>query len=196
MDSTTQTILVSIAGLISTAIVGAIGLFFTARSRSAPLRQHLYQEQLALVIRIVRIIGKIRTFAPMVVDPSGPYHERAVNDLRVKVRQLSEAKDAAAALLPTELYGELAQLASIVTDFVGDYDERRDLSWFPATLAGHAAKTALLARTYLGVDELSTESASLFASERSLASVANLDPEEIAAVAKAHIQKQQSPHTR
>lgn len=188
MSATTQTILISIAGLISTAIVGGLGLYFAARSRSASLRQHLYQEQLALVVRLIRIIGKIRTFAPVVLDRAGPYYESALDDLRIKVRQLSEAKDTAAALLPTELYVEVSQLASVVVDFLGDHDACRDVSWFPARLAGHSAKTALLARAYLGVDELSTESAALFTRKARLSKVANLNSNAIAAAAKAHIE--------
>jgi hypothetical protein len=190
MSPATQITLVSIAGLLSTAIVGGIGLYFIARGRSAPLRQHLYEEQLAIVVRLVRIIGKIRTFAPTVVESSGASYERALADLRVKVRQLAETKDTAAAILPTELYVEISQLSSVVTDFLIDHDGGRDVRWFPGKLAGHAAKTALLARTYLGVDELSAESARLFSPQGNLAQIASMSPDAIAESAKAHIQKQ------
>jgi len=192
MNPATQTLLISIAGLLSTSLAGGAGLYFVARGRNASLRQHLYQEQLRLVVRIIRIIGKIRTYAPMVLDSSGPHHERALDDLGVKLRQLSETTDAAAALLPTELYVEVSRLTRVVTDFLVDHDEARDVSWFPAKLAGHSAKTALLARALLGVDELSTESAALFTRKATLANVANLEPDAIAAKAKADIEKRPS----
>jgi hypothetical protein len=166
-----------------------MGLYFAARGRSAPLRQHLYEQQLALVVRLLRIIGKVRTYAPMVLDSTDPYYDLALADLRVKVHQLAETKDTAAAILPTELFVEVSQLSGVVTNFLVDHDEGRDVTWFAPKLAGHATKTALLARTFLGVDELSTESTSLFATKSSLKKVSSLAPDAIAATAKQELEK-------
>lgn len=189
MDSTTQTLIVSLAGLATTTLAAGLGLYFTARGRSAPLRQHLYEQQLRLAVRIIRIIGKIRTFAPMVMQDDDPFYDQALDDLRVKVRQLSEAADSAAAILPTELYVEVQQLTRIVVDFLGLVEARKDRSTFPDQLAGRAAKTALLARTFLGVDELSTESARLFTARKELARVADLKPDTIASSARHALPK-------
>ena len=51
------------------------------------------------------------------------------------------------------------------------------------------AVQALLARTFLGVDELSTESTSLFATKSSLKKVSSLAPDAIAATAKQELDK-------
>lgn len=179
MTASTQTLLLGMAGLVATLISSALGLYFTARARAAPMRQHLYEKQLALMLRVIELIGRIRVFAPMVLEKDGPHVERALGDLRVKVHELSEASDSAAALLPTELYIEVNRLSRVVAQFLTDYDAGKDTSWFPDDLAGRAAKTALLSRVFLGVDELSDESAKLFGGQGGISKVGKLAPADI-----------------
>jgi hypothetical protein len=192
MDAATQNFVLAIAGLAATLISSALGLYFTARARTAPLRELLYSKQIDVALRFTQLIGKVRTLGPIVLDPTtAQFREQAIDDLRVIVRELSELSDTAAALLPTELWVEVQQAKEVVVDFLVAYDEGGDVGWFPVKLAGHSTKTALLARVYLGVDELSDESARLFTRKRRLKAVAALDPQEL--VESVRTQRQASP---
>lgn len=179
MDQNTATLIIGLAGIVATLIASGLGLYFTARARSAPLREYLYTKQVDLVSQVLLTIGRIRIFIAMAIDPESPYQKQARDDLGKKVKILSELCDTAAALLPTELYAEVRQTERFVVDFVVNLDEGNGVSEFPAKLDSYAAKTVLVARACLGIDELSEESLALFASPRELAKLSKLKPEEI-----------------
>jgi hypothetical protein len=177
----TPAVLITLVGLITTTAISMGGLYFTAHSRKARLREVLFERQLALSIRVMRVLGKLKTFAPMVMDRAGPFYEQAREDLGVTASRLAETADIASAILPTDLYVEVQQLSRLVISFLVDHDEGRNTDEFPPRLAGHASKTALLARTYLGIDELSDESSRLYSGKKKLANVRELDSAALAA---------------
>lgn len=185
MDDKLLALILGLAGLMATLITSGIGFYFTAKARTAPFRELLYSKQIELALEVVRAFGRAKLYAAILSDPDSPHHDRALEDLRDKVVELSRLTDSAAAILPTELYIEVQRLSSVVSDFLGACEDGTDLTPFAALFAGHGAKTALLARTYLGVDELSEQSAALFAGKDSLEKVSRLDPMTIAQAARA-----------
>ena len=185
MDSTTQALILGISGIMATLVSSSLGLYFTARARTAPLRNHLYSKQLDLVLQIILVIGRIRIYLPIILAPEPNEHrEQALEDLRGKVSELSQLVDSAAALFPTELYAEINQLSHLIVNIMVDFDEGRDVAGFQEELGGHATKVALLARTYLGVDELSQESTALFVKRKDLQRVSNVRPQDIIQASK------------
>ena len=173
---TPDTLIMGIAGIVATLIASGLGLYFTARARSAPLRELLYAKQIKLLLDVLRAIGRIRVFVPLLLDEESPHKERAREDIRKVVKKFSQLTDAAAAVLPTELYAEISGIGQLVVDFLVDYDAGREREQFPDQLLGRASKTALLARTLLGTDELSEESLALFATSRSLEELSQIEP--------------------
>ena len=93
--------------------------------------------------------------------------------------KLSRLTDVAAAILPTDVYVELNRLNSSVTSFLVAADEGQIDKAFPQEIGPKAAKVALLARSSLGIDELSEESLKLFGSTRELQRLAGLTAEDI-----------------
>jgi hypothetical protein len=180
MNSSTATLILGLAGLGATLISSALGLYFTARARTAGIRQLLYDRQLSLTLTLIQIVGKIRVYSSMIVGDHDQFASQALRDLRPKVRELAEAVDTAAALLPTELYVATQLLLGVVTKFLVAHDDGKDTSWYRAALDGHSAKVALLARAALGVDELSIESAKLFGTAEDVTNLHRMHPDDIA----------------
>ena len=184
-----EALLLGIAGLTATVISSGLGLYFTSKARVDPHRELLYARQVELVVDIIATIGKVRVYTPMIIE-RGEWEERAVDGFRPVVKRMAELSDLSAALLPTLLYAEVNHLSRLVTDFLVAYDKGGSMPEFPEKLAGRSAKAALLARTYLGVDELSEETAKL--AKGKVAKVADVSPEEIVAMVRANREEEQS----
>ncbi|MFA5984230.1 MAG: hypothetical protein WC782_09450 [Methylococcaceae bacterium] len=63
MEQSTITLVVGLAGISSTLIVSGMGLYYTAKSRPAALRQALFSKQREMVVEIVHLQSRIRLFA-------------------------------------------------------------------------------------------------------------------------------------
>lgn len=185
MDPSVTALVLGLAGLVATLLSSSLGLYFTAKARTSPLREHLYREQVELTLRILRTSGRAKLFAAVLADEDSPHLERAREDLRRRIMELARLSDSAAAILPTELYVEVRRLANLFSEYSEAFDEKVDLTEFPGKFAGHMGKTAILARTYLGVDQLSAESARLFTTKRKLKEIAATSPEEVTRIIKA-----------
>ncbi len=145
MNPTTQTFILGITGIVATLISSGLGLYFTARSRTAPLRNHLYSKQIDLIVEVFRAIGRIRIYMTIIVAPEVDEHQaQALNDLRGKVSELSQLVDSATALFPTDLYVEINQLSSVVADFLVNFNTEHDTTGFLEDIVGRTTKMALL----------------------------------------------------
>lgn len=174
-----QTALIGIAGLLATVATSIAGLYFTARARTAPLREHLYRKQLDLTEQILRTVGRAKVYAAIAFDgdEDNPFRHRALDDLGATIAELSRLSDSAAALLPTRVYVEVAVLTRLLTDFASALDAGDKQAGFPEQFAGQAGKLALLIRSVWGVDELSAESVGLFGSSKDLEKLSSISPE-------------------
>jgi len=129
------------------------------------MRELLYAKQLDLIIRIVKTAGRIRVFTTILVGHDAQFKEEAREDLRLANTRGTQLTDDAAALLPTELFAEVRRLNDVFIDIAVKVDASQ-----PATCAelnAQMAKTAVMARALLGVDELSDESIALFGKRNS-----------------------------
>ena len=174
MTDSTQILIVGIAGMAATLIASALGLYFIARARTAPLRHLLYAKQLELFTDTMELIGKARNYLVILAEPSSEFSETARQDLSEAVPELSRLTNTAAAILPTDVYVEMSRLLSSVTDFAVGCDEGQVDETFPTTFGAQSAKVALLGRSSLGIDELSDESLKLFGNTEDMQRLANL----------------------
>lgn len=152
MDSTTA---LGIAGLVATALSSCFGIYYTARARTASMRDHLYAAQLTLLQELMKEVGRINRIASVLADPAAAsYHAEATADLRGALPALAKIEDAATVLLPVNIYSELKKYSSLAAqlhDRAGICDE----VW------SHSTKLGLLIRGHLGVEELSAEAIGL-----------------------------------
>ncbi len=168
MDANTGTLIIGLAGIAATSLSSGLGLYFVARARRSPMRELLYSRQLGLVVPLLRTVGRIRVLTTILVSEDGQFKEEARSDVGLAVQRLSELSDSAAALLPTQLFAEVRRLSALAVDVLVNVDAGRNAASVAAQLDAQAAKTALMARALLGVDELSDESMALFAEGESL----------------------------
>jgi len=176
MEQSTVTLVVGLAGIASTLIVSGMGLYYTARSRAAPLRQSLFSKQIEMVVEIVHLQSKIRVFATILSSEGSPYLEDARRDIGEHYRQFSEAQEKAAVLLPVELWVEVKGLSDEMSDAIFKFDSQGIIEQGRMkTLVARMAKVALLARVVIGSDELTEQSINLFSSQKEYARVADLE---------------------
>jgi hypothetical protein len=184
MDANTVTLIVGLAGIMATLLSSGMGFYFVARARRSPMRELLYGRQLDLVVRMLRTAGRIRVFTAILVSDDDTHKEQAREDIGVAVKRLSQMSDDAAALLPTELFVEVRRLSEAAVDILVRFDASEAAS--STQLDAQAAKTALMARSLLGVDELSDESLRLFSGRDALERLSALGLHNFRRNAKAH----------
>jgi hypothetical protein len=177
MGPETRSLILGIAGMLSTLISAGFGLYFTARARAAPMRELLYSKQLDLAERVVKLLGRARVFA-VLLAPDGEYRDQAEAEMRTVVKRLSILSDQTAVLFPTELYVAAKQATDALVSFMEDYDNDKDTSSAKDRFDGCNVKAALMMRTLLGVDELSDESIRLFSKKESLTELAEISSDE------------------
>jgi hypothetical protein len=167
---------VGLAGIASTLIVSGMGLYYTAKSRAAPLRQALFSKQIDMAVELVHLQSRIRVFATMLSSVESPYFKEARHDIGEHYRQFAEAEEKAAVLLPVELWGEIKGLSDEISNAIGEFDSEGIIEQERMkTLIARMAKVALLARVVIGSDELTEQSINLFSSQKEYMRVADLE---------------------
>ena len=167
MDSNTVTLVVGLAGIFGTVIASGLGLFFTAKARSSPLRELLYEKQIDLITEIIHKQSGFRIYATILSGKDPTFKERARNDIGDCTKDHSVLTEKAAILLPTDLWIAIKQLHNLMTEVLAQYDEKATLDENSLLkLAGMDTKVVLISRTVLGIDELTEESLKLFSSTK------------------------------
>lgn len=175
MEQSTVTLVVGLAGIASTLIVSAMGLYYTAKSRAAPLRQSLFSKQIEMAVEIVYLQSRVRVFATILSSEEGPHLEDARRDIGGHYRQFAEAQEKAAVLLPVEFWVEVKGLSDEMSDAIREFDSQGIIEQGRMkTLIARMTKVALLARVVIGADELTEQSINLFSSQKEYARVADL----------------------
>ena len=176
MEEKTVTLIVGLAGIVATLIASGLGLYFTAKARTGSLREALFTKQLDLISRIIHKQGRARVFLTILAGKDNTYKEEAREDIGNCVKEFSEIQEEGAAILPTELWGEVKKLNNHMTSILVSYDERKEISEDGfKTLVAMMTKVALLSRVVIGVDELTEESINLFSSKKEYGRLANIE---------------------
>ena len=185
MDSNTVTLIIGLAGIIGTVIASCLGLYFTAKARTAPLRELLYAKQIELITQIVHKQARFRVYATILSGDDSRFKDIARDDIGNCNMEYSELTEKAAALLPTELWVEIKRLSRLMTELIVNYDKNAILDNNSLSkLAGMDTKVALVSRVVLGVDELTEESLKLFSSTKDFEKVAKIKSEYFERLAK------------
>lgn len=187
-EAATNTI-ISVAGILGTVIVGSIGLYFTARSRTSPHRQVLYTKQIELALKIFRASGAAINLIVLLM-PESEHQDEARGDLRELVVEFTQLSYEAAVVFPTELYVAFKGVLRHLTDLVVEYDQGCDIAASLQALQVADTRWALMARSLIGVDELSIETLQLHSKKDELERLSGVDAEE--ALARLVLEKHNS----
>ncbi len=176
MDANTVTLFVGLGGIFATLISSGLGLYFISKARSSPLRELLYAKQIELIVSIISKIGRTRVYVTILAGEDSTFKKHAREDLGECVKTLSEITEEGAAILPTELWVEVKKLSSHVTTIAVEYDENGAIdSEQMIKIIAMETKVALVARSVLGVDELTEESIKIFSSKKEFERLANIE---------------------
>jgi len=178
MEANTVTLIIGLSGIGATLIASGLGIYFTAKARSSALREALFNKQLDIIARIIRKQGKFRVFAIILAGEDDTYKDQARGDIGDCTKDFSKIQEEGAAILPTELWVEVKKMNYHMTKILVSYDEGKGISEDSfKTLVAMMAKIGLLARTVIGVDQLTEESLSLFSSKKEYENLANIEIE-------------------
>jgi hypothetical protein len=174
-EAATSTI-ISVAGIVGTVVVGSIGLYFTARSRTSPNRQVLYTKQIELTLKIFRTSGSAVNLT-ILLSPESEHHDYAREEFRTLVAELSQLSYEAAILFPVEVYVAFKRVSEALVDVVTEYDEGRYTTASFEALQVADTRWALMARSLIGADELSIESLQLHSKKNALERLGGVEAE-------------------
>ena len=176
MDANTVTLVVGLGGIIATLISSVLGLYFISKARSSPLREMLYSKQFDLIVSIISKLGKIRIFTTILAGEDSTFKDCARDDLGECAKTMSEFTEEGAAILPTVLWVEFKKLSNHVAAILVEYDKNESIdSEQIVKLSAMGTKVALVARSVLGVDELTEESIKIFSSKKAFERLANIE---------------------
>lgn len=175
MDESTVTLVVGLAGIVSTLIVSAMSLYYTAKSRVAPLREALFDKQLDMAIEISHLQSRIRVFITILSSDEGFYHEEARDDLGRFYKEFSEAEERSAVIMPVEFWLEVKGLSTSVCSAIEEYDTDGIISGAnKMAVEARMTKVVLLTRAMTGADELTDQSIGLFSGRKDYRRVVGL----------------------
>ncbi|MFJ3448028.1 hypothetical protein ACIPM0_07330 [Pseudomonas sichuanensis] len=176
MEETVVTLVVGVAGIAATLLVSAMGLYYTAQARVAPLRDALFTRQLDTAMQIGHLQSRIRVFATLMSGEGSPYALQARNDIADYYKQYCELEEKSAVIMPVEFWLELKGMSKQYCDVLEEFDEDGVVSAISLSkLESRMAKMALLCRALIGVDELSDNARSLFSGKKSYDHVVGMD---------------------
>jgi len=185
MEEKTITLIIGLAGIVSTLIASGLGFYYTAKARTSSLREVLFVKQFDLITRIISKQGRVRVFVTILAAKDNTYKEQAREDIGNCVKEFSEYQDEGAAILPTELWVEVKKINDYMASILISYDDGKDISEDDTkTLAAMITKICLLSRAVIGVDELTEESIELFSSKEEYEKLANIEIEDLKKISK------------
>ena len=152
----------SVAGMVSTATVGGLGIYFTFRARTQPYRSLLYQKQVNLLAELLEAIDEVQYVA---VSFASATDEHSINaeakTLPGRLEALEQLQSRAALLLPADVFSLLAQYRESSAKYFQALLEGKSQPARDALTEMSATRMAALlrARELLGSDPLTEESA-------------------------------------
>lgn len=176
MTQETVTLVIGLAGIVSTLAVSGIGFYYTSKARKTGLRDKLFEKQLDIIVRLNHKQSRIRVFSDILFSGEAEYRDRAREDIGNCIMEYSELEEQASVLLPVELWVEIKHLSEFFVDMLIKFDQSDVLPKSTREdMIALSTKVALLSRVTLGIDELTEESIKLFSSPKYFAEMANLE---------------------
>lgn len=167
MDENIVTLIIGLAGIVSTLISSGLGLFFIARARRAPLRELLFNRQVELITKILRKQELFRIYSFILNDANYPHKDQIRKDVAQCIRDFVEFEGEGMAILPVELWVEIKNLSNQMSSILTEYDNNKIVTEASIiTYVARCAKVSLISRAIVGADELTEESIKLFSSKK------------------------------
>lgn len=166
--------IISVAGILGTVVVGSVGLYFTARSRTSPNRQVLFTKQIELTLEIFRATGTAKNLTILLL-PDSKHQDVAKDDLSELIPELTRLCYEAAALFPVELYVAFKRVSEALTDILAEFDKGSDITASCNAMTVADTHWALMARQLIGADELSIESLQLHSKKNALERLSSVE---------------------
>ncbi len=155
---------IAIAGLASTALVGAAGIYFSYKSQRTPLRQILFERQLAVLsdfattssrlCKIAAALCELTSLSPEEQDEIAKHWDALSFEL-LQVTQRGSI------VLPAGLYSALTGVRVCAEALEEALDKGEGVGKAYYELLGATAQAGMLAREVAGADALSAESLNL-----------------------------------
>lgn len=188
MTENTITLIVSVAGIVATLVIAIVGFYYTHKAQTSTFREQLYGKQIDLIVKLFHFHGRFKVFSTLIIE--NHFKEEAMEDMRILLRDHSIAKEEAGALLPVELYEQLSAVGEAMSTFMNGNESDLPLSIDDQLLFSAAdVKFALLSRSMLGVDELSTGNIKLTSSITGFKRVQQIDQDYFDRYVRAKHQK-------
>ncbi|MCO7594242.1 MULTISPECIES: hypothetical protein [Pseudomonas] len=176
MSDSMVTLVVGLAGILSTLLVSALGLYYTAKGRVAPLRDALFSRQLDMAMQVSHLLSRIRLDVIILSAEDERHHHEARTSLGGYFKDFAELEERSAVILPLELWLELQGQSQIICELIQEYEEQGVIaSSSVRRYEAGMAKVALLCRTITGVDQLSEHAISLFSSRKDYKRIVDME---------------------
>jgi hypothetical protein len=180
---------IAIAGLISTIIVSGIGIYFTHKTRTQNYRNLLFHKKLELIIELMEYSQLMELDSDLVISAKSELDRKNYLEIfNEHYLNFAELERKGTIILPVELYVKVSESYRIAQDLVikfNDNDgEPEDLEEYKAS----NLQFGLIAREYMGVDKLSTQSIKLFSSKKEISKLANISNDDLTTLVKGIIE--------
>jgi hypothetical protein len=162
MDATS--LWISIAGLASTAIVSAIGIYFTYKSQRSPLIEQLYSKQVELLIQFSVVIARIQLVAGALMNYADlePEEKKQTRELWDALEgDLLETTQRSSIVMPAAIYSAMTAYRAATLDFKESLVSEKGPKDAYHSLMGAAMHVGMLGRELAGADTLGAESVDL-----------------------------------
>lgn len=161
MDST---LWISVAGLASTAVVSAIGIYFTYKSQRAPLIEQLYTKQVDLLIQFAVLISRIQQVARALMSNAEltPEERGQARELWEGFEvELLELTQRSSIVMTSAIYSAMTAYRATTQEFAASLRSGGEPKDAYYALMGAAMEIGMLGRELAGADTLGVESVDL-----------------------------------
>ena len=157
------TLLVSIAGLISTVAASAIGFYFTQKAQRTPLRQELYKQQIECLSEFVVHATRMQQLAGSFASGTDTFESGGEADMAWETLNAAilEVTQRSGLILPAAAYSTLTAYRAFQRDFEDAMLAKQDMGPPLLDMKGAFGQVFMVGREVVGADHLSTESIKL-----------------------------------
>jgi hypothetical protein len=168
---------IALAGLISTTIASIIGIYFTHKARTHNYRDFLYQKQFELIVELMELVQLMELDAELVATSDNKEIYRTVyNEHYLEFRELERK---GTVLLPVEIYGAVRDIFGISSTLAIRISNSEKIEEDVKNLKVSNVKFGLVAREFMGVDALSTESIGEFGNKKNIEGAISVNTESL-----------------
>jgi hypothetical protein len=172
---------IALAGLLSTSIVSIVGFYFTNRARTQNYRSYLYQKQLDLIVEVVDLMQLLELDLDLVI--SSKSDESRADYLSIfneHFLEFWEKQRISATLFSIDLYEQINKINTLAQEIVIKINDGEGSKDDLNMLKANNLQFALLAREFMGVEELTDQTIKLFSSKKEITRLTSIEDSDMA----------------